>query len=595
MLGAMWRHRWLSLLFILVVTAAGVGFAFVSAPKYEAVASLVVEDPIAGSVFEVGSATSPERYVADQAAILGSAVVAGRAVSSASGLDDPEELLEELDIVWSSGSNLIEVAYEAESAESAIEGANAVASVYQEMRREATSGAFTDALTQLEDSIVEVEAQLAAQQEQIVDLIEDDPSLEALESQLSDALARLVTLQSQLPSAGPEAAESLREEIDDVQQQIQMTQSVLSLQAQGPQMELLLEEQRQTIARQADLIGRRDELGVEARLESTGIVLYSPAITAEPAGATPVRTGAVGFIVGGLFAASVAYLRAVRNRNFDDRYQPERVLGEPLLAEVPIFRSERIRGELPVISSPASVSAEAFRFIAAALDVESEQSETTGSGGAHLARRGSHLLRSFAVVSPSPGDGKTVVAANTALASARQGKRVLAIDADFGNQNLSQILTGEKQLPRGLTDLVVNDAELASVTERLALDGNAVLDLLGRGSVPMTAPDFFRSAGAREFFNAIRDEYDLIVLDTPPLLHVAYSSLIVRYVDRVLIVVGHGAKVSPTEELSNRLGLLDTEAIGYIYNQAPLRDDMTLTQGSLADVLGQPMDSRSHG
>jgi septum formation inhibitor-activating ATPase MinD len=66
----------------------------------------------------------------------------------------------------------------------------------------------------------------------------------------------------------------------------------------------------------------------------------------------------------------------------------------------------------------------------------------------------------YAVVSGQSGDGKTVVAANSALAAARTGSRVLAIDADFGNQQLTTLLSsGEAEIPfayqkvNGLTDL----------------------------------------------------------------------------------------------------------------------------------------------
>ena len=363
--------------------------------------------------------------------------------------------------------------------------------------------------------------------------------------------------------------------------------SLANLESQRPELAALREEQTQTVSRKAGLLLRKDELSVEARLESTGIVLYSPALFAEEVGADLGRMGAVGLVLGVLLAAGTAYLLALRKRTFSERAQPELVLGVPLVAEVPNFRAERIGRELPVWSHPASVSAEAFRFIASAIDIETEPGLAAEGNGTQLVEPGPPLVRCFIVVSPSLEDGKTIVAANTALASVRQGKRVLAIDADFGHQKLSTLLAGEDAPIEGLTDVVERGVPFSDVVHRVPLKEGTTLDLVARGTVAITAPDFFRSSGVGAFFEAVKEEYDLVVIDSPPLLHVAYTSALVRYADRALVVVSHNGNVTPVEELADRLAFLETEVMGYVYNQAPLRDDMTRSGGSLQDVLGQ--------
>lgn len=69
-LGAMWRFKWLTILIAGLVTALAVGYAYLSPEKYEGVASLLVEDPQASALFDTGNIQSPQRYVADQVAIL---------------------------------------------------------------------------------------------------------------------------------------------------------------------------------------------------------------------------------------------------------------------------------------------------------------------------------------------------------------------------------------------------------------------------------------------------------------------------------------------------------------------------------------------
>ena len=194
------------------------------------------------------------------------------------------------------------------------------------------------------------------------------------------------------------------------------------------------------------------------------------------------------------------------------------------------------------------------------------------------------------MVSGHMGDGKTVVAANTALASARQGNRVLVIDADFGDQRLARLLSPSDSPTVGLSELVERGFDLRDVVETVELSEGIRIDLLGRGQENVTAPEFLRSPAVQAFFEGVHDEYDMVLIDTPPLLQVAYASTIVRYADRVIVVVPDQGDVGAIEEVADRLALLGTPATGYVYNRAPLRGDMTRSEGSLRDVLGRDTD-----
>lgn len=92
------------------------------------------------------------------------------------------------------------------------------------------------------------------------------------------------------------------------------------------------------------------------------------------------------------------------------RSDPELVLGAPLIAEVPSFRQEGIRTQVPVLTAPRSASAEAFRFAVSGLHSKQVIDNVMAEHG-----------WSFAVMSAKVGEGKTVIAVNTALAVARAG------------------------------------------------------------------------------------------------------------------------------------------------------------------------------
>jgi len=79
-----------------------------------------------------------------------------------------------------------------------------------------------------------------------------------------------------------------------------------------------------------------------------------------------------------------------------------------------------------------------------------------------------------------------------------------------------------------------------------------------------------------------------VLLDAPPILQVAYSSTVAGMVDKILVVVRHHGPAAELEDLQDRLEFIGTPTIGYVYNLAPLRYEMTRTEGSMKDVLGTP-------
>jgi capsular exopolysaccharide synthesis family protein len=590
-LGAMWRYRWLALIILVVGAGLGAMYAWLQPARFEAVASFVVQDPQASTVFDTSSSQRPERFVADQVAILTSTVVTDRAIQIASeaGVDlTPDDLLQDATVVSNPDSDQIEIRYEAGAPETALAGANAIADAYQAVRREAVAQNYTLALEQLDESIASVGTELEGIAQNIADHLVLDPAQEVLDQQYSEALVRLAQLQDALTmgSTDQDSADQIRVALDDLLRQFQTLAVVAGLDKDDPELTSLLQQQTEAIGRQSNLIERRDQLKVDAELESTGIVVFAAALEAKKTPSDLGRALAIGLIAGAILGAGVSYLLSVRRRPFGDRLQPESILDAPFLGEVPEFRDEGIKSALPVLSRPHSAAAEAFRFVAAALDARIQDQGLESPGERGGAESASHLVRSLIVVSGRLGDGKTAVAANVALASARQGKRVLVIDADFGNQRLAGLFIVGESAP-GLTEILVRDVSLEHVVQTLELPGGACVDILPRGLEQATAPEFFGSAAAQAFFRAVREQYDLVLVDAPPLLQVAYASTIARYVDRALVVVRHGGDMRATQELAERLALLGTATVGYVYNGAPLRPDMIRAEGSLKDVLGR--------
>jgi capsular exopolysaccharide synthesis family protein len=573
---AIWRYKWLVFLIILVGTALGIAWATFTSPVFTAKAELVVEDPAAISVFNSTGSARSERYTADQLQILDSPAVetAAEAILLAEIPGFSGDVSDMSTIEGDSQSNLIIIRVASSDREEAQAVANALVSAYQNIKEETAEAKAQAALDELDASLILVAQQVADIQAQVAVARSTSSERAALDRQFTGAIDRIVQLQDELAAtSSPVRAEEIRLELGDLLLQVQTYQEIQYAEATNPTLSPLIQELQGTIERVATLEARRDEIAVDSKLVTRGIALISPARLPEGDGREEVRAGLVGGVIAALLAFAIAYSVAIRRRSFANRAEPEIIIEAPIIADVPRFGDEGISTSLPVRDMPHTRTAEAFRFAAAAIDI---QSSASGS-------------RSLVVVSGNARDGKTTVIANAAMAAAREGNRVLVIDADFGSQNLSQLLVGNIQPATGLTEVVETGADLRRAIVTVPVADGASLSLLARGHRPVIAANFFRSAATRVFFEGIRDEFDLVFIDTPPLLHVAYTSIISRYADGALLVVNHGGAVSELEEVVDRLEFIGTKPIGYVYNRSPLRADQTDIEGSLKDILGAGM------
>jgi Mrp family chromosome partitioning ATPase len=302
-----------------------------------------------------------------------------------------------------------------------------------------------------------------------------------------------------------------------------------------------------------ELKSQRNRLQVDAELIGDGVALFSPAGRGKPQGVSLVSTLAIAMILGGLIGVGLAYVLDARKQAFSSRFEPQILVDAPALAEIPDFTREGISSKLPVLDAPGTESAEAFRFLAAGISLPS----------------------SIALVSASFGDGTTTLAANTALAAAQEGLRVLALDADLEG-GLTQLLLGDGVRTTdgahgtsvGLTDMLVQGGSAESIQRVIETSAGGTLSLLGLGTATVDAMSVFRS---EQILAALTDEFDRVLIDVPPILHVAYADALVRIAGAVVVVVPHESKAARLKHVLDRLDLLGVRPIGYIYNFAPSR------------------------
>lgn len=231
---------------------------------------------------------------------------------------------------------------------------------------------------------------------------------------------------------------------------------------------------------------------------------------------------------------------------------PRQVLSPPRRVAAPPRRTSEGTGELDShlvsLVAPASLEAEQYR----ALRHMVEQRHKNGS------------LSVLAVSSPGVGDGKTTTAINLAGALAQgSDSSVLLVEADLRRPSIAQLLGFSDSSGLGLVDAILDPRlTLADIVQpRTSFNMSVVL----AGQTPPSPYEVLKSPRLGALLDEAREQYDYIVLDTPPLAPVQDCRVVARWVDGVLMVVA--ADHTPRALLEAALDVLDpTKVIGLVFN-----------------------------
>jgi capsular exopolysaccharide synthesis family protein len=171
-------------------------------------------------------------------------------------------------------------------------------------------------------------------------------------------------------------------------------------------------------------------------------------------------------------------------------------------------------------------------------------------------------LRSVAVTSASPGDGKSTTIANLAIAFAQQELRILVIDCDLRRGSLHRIF----EVPRvpGFTNAIAGGADLDSVIRPTKYPN---LSILTTGVQPPNPGELLGSHRVRELLLEAQEKYDLILIDTPPVLAAADASILASMVDGVILLIRVGVTTkSAAKTAQERLRLVGARILGTVLN-----------------------------
>lgn len=312
-------------------------------------------------------------------------------------------------------------------------------------------------------------------------------------------------------------------------------------------------QQRQLDQAAVDVASLSQRIGeLQAQLLALGdgvrLVDTTP-LPEEPVQPRPVRAAAAGALLATMLAAAVAWWRAGRTQEVESRHDAGRVLGSPLLGEVPEFSEAGVSGLVPAATAPFSQAGEAYQFLVSSLLYVLPR------------KSGASVL----ITSAAPGDGKSITALNLSIAVHRDDLAVVLVDADDRVRGLTRLCEVENRAI-GLTDLDNQGVDLLDA-EHTVTFGEQKIPLIPLGS-RQSPGAFFRTAGFRTALSRVKESAGLVIVDSPPLLAVAETSAMAGQVDGIVLVVTPGTRIQTLQEVAERLAFIGTPLLGYVYNRS---------------------------
>ncbi len=300
-------------------------------------------------------------------------------------------------------------------------------------------------------------------------------------------------------------------------------------------------------------------------------------VVAEPDGVTqvrprPLRNGLLALFIGLVLGLAAVFLRDALDTRVRTSAEAEALLATPILSRIPSPQPGK-RDEsqsLALLQASGGVGGEGFRILRSNLSFGLLSSDA----------------KVLMVTSSSQAEGKSTTIANLAVAYALGGKRVVIVDLDLRRPSLARLF-GEAG-GAGVAGIALGLASMAEALRPISLDrpaGSAArdprahLDLLNTGALPPDPSEFINTNAVRNIVQELREQYDLVLIDAPPLLHVSDTSVIADIADGVFLCVRLGfVHRAMLTELRTALDRLTIPVLGQVITGAET-DDLPGYQG----------------
>jgi tyrosine-protein kinase Etk/Wzc len=389
----------------------------------------------------------------------------------------------------------------------------------------------------------------------------------------------LVSINAMIPQTSAQIIDAVRSQVQSIKARIASLDrlratgaSQIAAAPAGESEEEQLSQNVQTVQQMAAQLQQELQKAKMAEAVEAGQVEIVDLATS-PGGQIPngnSRKLALGLLVGLMLGVGAAIVLDNLNDSIRKRSDVERVLKVPGLAVIPKIAGTslqspsrmaraltsragssrkplaRSNGELVTVHDKQSSGAEAFRTLRTNIMYSQAVRE----------------LHTLVVTSAAPGEGKSTTAANSAVTLAQQGLRVLLVDADLRRARLHRMF-GVVREP-GLTEYLLGQADIDDVARATEVTG---LYVLPSGKLPPNPSELIGGEAMRRGLQALSEGYDIVVIDTPPLLAASDAAVLSTLVDGVIIVLRAGStNVSAAQQSMEQLKAVGARVIGAVLN-----------------------------
>ncbi|MCF2857421.1 polysaccharide biosynthesis tyrosine autokinase [Pseudoalteromonas sp. SMS1] len=471
-------------------------------------------------------------------------------------------------------SGIINLRLQSEGAEYAQTVLNKVASIYVRRNVERNSAEAQKSLEFLEYQLPQVKKQLEAAEQRFNDYQVKQQSVD-ISLETEGVLKQLVKLETQLQELELkklEVGRKFKQSHPSYQAAVEQISVVQDQKRRlAAQVQVLPETQQELLRLTRDvevnneiytlLLAKTQELDI-VRAGTVGnvrVIDLAEVNTSQPVKPKKALIVIITTLLGSLLAIAIVLIQKAIHKGIEDPSEIE-ALGLPVYASVPYSEYQvKLTGfakarkgktakakSILAVDNPADLSIEALRSLRTSLHFAMMEAKNNV----------------IAISGPSPGVGKSFISVNLSTVLAQSDKKVLIIDADMRKGYL-QTQFGMKW-DNGLSDYLSGRISLEEATKHSQVEG---LDVITRGQIPPNPSELLMHENFTKLVEEVSAKYDLVIIDTPPILAVTDPAIVSAHAGSTLLVTRFGQNhVKELELTCNRFEQNGIDVKGVVFN-----------------------------
>ncbi len=180
-------------------------------------------------------------------------------------------------------------------------------------------------------------------------------------------------------------------------------------------------------------------------------------------------------------------------------------------------------------------------------------------------------IKTILVTSSTPGEGKTTTLGNLAVVLSANGHKILVVDCDMRKPRVHKAFELSNQ--KGLSDLLVKGEDYKGYVQRTEC---CAIDVLTAGKIPGNPSELLYSDAMRKLVEQMKEDYEYILFDTPPVLPVTDAAIMSSYIDGVVLVINSGEiKRDVAKKAKETLTAVNANILGVVMNRVAVEDRKT--------------------